>query len=84
MRASPVGADDEADAARPGAYCVLFLASLYVLFHKWKGRGTDRTVVMLHFCLFVACTLHYALEFNHFYRTLVSATLSHEESIRSS
>ncbi|GJE85466.1 hypothetical protein PsYK624_015450 [Phanerochaete sordida] len=50
-----------------GAYCVLFLASLYVLFHKWKGRGTDRTVVVLHFCLFVACTLHYALEFNHFY-----------------
>ncbi|EKM58160.1 uncharacterized protein PHACADRAFT_252245 [Phanerochaete carnosa HHB-10118-sp] len=53
-----------------GAYCVLFLASLYVLFYVWGSRGTDRTVVVLHLCLFVACTLHYALEFNHFYTYL--------------
>lgn len=53
---------------------MLFPSSIYVLFHVWKSRLTDRTVVILHFCLFVACTLHYALEFNHFYTHLVSKT----------
>ncbi|EKM58138.1 uncharacterized protein PHACADRAFT_139802 [Phanerochaete carnosa HHB-10118-sp] len=53
-----------------GAYCVLFLTSLYVLFWMWRSRGFNTTILVLHCLLFVACTLHFALEYNHFYTYL--------------
>ncbi|KIP07247.1 hypothetical protein PHLGIDRAFT_24165 [Phlebiopsis gigantea 11061_1 CR5-6] len=56
-----------------GAYCVLFAASIYVLYSVKKSRGLNKVIVALHCCLFTACTLHYALEFNHFYTILGSS-----------
>lgn len=60
--------------AGAGAYCVLMLTSLYILFWMWKARGLNKAIVALHCLLFVACTLHFALEFNHFYTYLVRSS----------
>ncbi|GJE85447.1 hypothetical protein PsYK624_015260 [Phanerochaete sordida] len=49
-----------------GAYVLLFAASIWVILWIQKNRGANTIIVTLHCLLFVACTLHYALEFAHF------------------
>lgn len=58
-----------------GAYVVLFAASLWVILWIRKNRGANTIIVTLHCLLFVACTLHYALEFAHFYDFLSLGTV---------
>ena len=55
-----------------GFYCMLFLASTTVLLW-WRRKHTNINVPMAvaNFTLFLCCTTHFAIEFNHFYTTLV-------------
>ena len=54
-----------------GAFAVIFILSL--VFLSWRRRTHAMSYPMiLSTCLpFVLCTVHYALEFNHFYNSLV-------------
>ena len=55
-----------------GFYCMLFLASTTVLlWWRRKHRSFNLPMVVANFALFLCCTTHYAIEFNHFYTTLV-------------
>ena len=71
------------DCGSTGAYCVLFAASIYVLYSVKKSRGLNKVIVTLHCCLFTACTLHYALEFNHYYTILVRPSRNGDPATRS-
>ncbi|KAI0754396.1 hypothetical protein C8Q80DRAFT_1226442 [Daedaleopsis nitida] len=48
-------------------YLVLFLASVILLLRRAR---TNIPVFIANFVLFVSCTAHFAIEFNHFYTTL--------------
>ena len=54
-----------------GAYCVLFLASLFVLVWIRKQRGTNKIIVTFHICVFAACSAHYSMELYNYYWKLV-------------
>ncbi|KAH9927397.1 hypothetical protein B0H21DRAFT_826446 [Amylocystis lapponica] len=55
-----------------GAYCILFLVSLTIL--VWRRGTSDIHIPLLvaNVVLFLSCTAHFSLEFNHFYTTLQS------------
>ncbi|RDX40953.1 hypothetical protein OH76DRAFT_277179 [Lentinus brumalis] len=60
------------EASLWGAYTVLFFVSMVLLFRR-KERGFGNTpVIILSIVLFLFCTAHFALEFNHFYTILRS------------
>lgn len=54
-----------------GFYCPLFAISIFTLFSFRDVRRINGIVIVLHCSLFIACTLHYALEFDHFHSYLV-------------
>ena len=54
-----------------GSYCILFIISWIVLGQKQRSPNLSSPVVFANFLLFFCCTAHFALEFNHFYKTLV-------------
>lgn len=49
----------------------MFSVSIVLLRRRSLKAELSTPVVSAHIALFVACTVHYALEFNHFYTTLV-------------
>ncbi|KAJ2989654.1 hypothetical protein NUW54_g8712 [Trametes sanguinea] len=53
-----------------GAYCILFLISLGLLYRRTQCGHLNATLLVMHCLLFTTCTAHFALEFNHFYTTL--------------
>lgn len=60
------------EAVLYGSYCILFLISCVVLSQKRRSRNLSSPVVFANCLLFLCCTAHFALEFNHFYTTLGS------------
>lgn len=65
-----------------GAYVLLFAASIWVIVWIQKNRGANTIIVTLHCLLFVACTLHYALEFAHFVEYLVRGFYNFRDNLR--
>lgn len=57
--------------SRTGSYCILFIVSWIVLSQKRPSPNLSSPVVFANCLLFFCCTAHFALEFNHFYTTLV-------------
>jgi hypothetical protein len=59
-----------------GFYTVLFALSVYLMFNGPRG-GTDvnKPILVISVFLFLCCSTHFALEFSHFYKVLVCATL---------
>ncbi|KIJ54786.1 hypothetical protein M422DRAFT_64021 [Sphaerobolus stellatus SS14] len=55
-----------------GAYTILFIAALVVLFNRRHSRAVNPIVLFFTCILYGACTTHFAIEFNHFYTTLQS------------
>lgn len=55
-----------------GVNTVLFVASMVILLFYRRTRGTNKIILSLSIFLFLVCTTHFAIEFNHFYITLVS------------
>ncbi|PIL23344.1 hypothetical protein GSI_14655 [Ganoderma sinense ZZ0214-1] len=55
-----------------GGYAILFIVSIMLLRRRSLKTELSTPVVSAHIALFVACTVHYALEFNHFYTTLAA------------
>ncbi|KAF8843683.1 hypothetical protein BDN67DRAFT_1066601 [Paxillus ammoniavirescens] len=58
------------EAALWGAYSVLFVVSLIILGQRRLNESLTNPIVYLHCLIFLSCTTHFALEFNHFYTTL--------------
>ena len=65
-----------------GSYALLFITSVVLLLRRLRAprRNLNVSIFIANCLLFASCTAHFALEFNHFYRTLVSATPSHESA----
>ncbi|EJF59554.1 hypothetical protein BD309DRAFT_1031064 [Dichomitus squalens] len=55
-----------------GGYAILFIVSIILLRRRSLKTELSTPVVVAHVALFIACTVHYALEFNHFYTTLAA------------
>ena len=55
-----------------GAYAILFGVSLILLLRRGKGRVLNVPIATGSCILFLSCTAHFAIEFNHFHTTLVS------------
>ncbi|EJF59596.1 hypothetical protein DICSQDRAFT_89248 [Dichomitus squalens LYAD-421 SS1] len=55
-----------------GAYAILFLVSIVLMRKRKQSTPLSLPVVVAHVALFIACTVHYGLEFNHFYTTLAA------------
>ncbi|KAH0833224.1 hypothetical protein J3R83DRAFT_12284 [Lanmaoa asiatica] len=53
-----------------GVNATLFLVSLIILRHRPFHDTFNNPVIYLNSLIFVCCTIHFALEFNHFYTTL--------------
>ena len=62
---------EASEPSHTGAYTILFISSVILLFKGRKSVHLPIPVVAAHVALFVTCTVHYAIEFNHFYTTLV-------------
>ncbi|KAG2130828.1 uncharacterized protein EDB93DRAFT_67460 [Suillus bovinus] len=60
------------EAVLYGSYCILFIVSWIVLGHKRPSPKLSSPVIFANCLLFFCCTAHFALEFNHFYKTLES------------
>ncbi|KAG1744163.1 uncharacterized protein EDB91DRAFT_1124822 [Suillus paluster] len=60
------------EAVLYGCYCVLFVISWVVLGRKRPSLNISNPVVFANCLLFLCCTAHFALQFNHFYTTLES------------
>ncbi|KAG0700287.1 hypothetical protein DFH29DRAFT_933016 [Suillus ampliporus] len=60
------------EAVLYGSYCILFVISWIVLSQKRRSPNLSSPVVFANCLLFLCCTAHFALEFNHFYTTLES------------
>ena len=54
-----------------GIYVVLFLASLVLMLRRMHSHGTNVPILTSICALFMLCTTHFAIEFNHFYTVLV-------------
>ena len=54
-----------------GVNLVTFALALNVLLPRFRRDGTNAVILVLSLLLFLSCTAHYALEFNHFHFTLV-------------
>ncbi|KAH8087866.1 hypothetical protein BXZ70DRAFT_538501 [Cristinia sonorae] len=57
------------EALMYGIYVVIFVLSL-VFLYSGRRTQTNRLMTLSISILFILCTAHFALEFNHFYRTL--------------
>ncbi|KAH9899233.1 hypothetical protein C8Q73DRAFT_815593 [Cubamyces lactineus] len=57
-----------------GMNCVLFFISLGLLYRKGRRGDLNLTIFIIHCLLFVTCTAHFGIEFNHFYTTLNSSS----------
>ncbi|RPD61380.1 hypothetical protein L227DRAFT_500506 [Lentinus tigrinus ALCF2SS1-6] len=55
-----------------GLYAVLFISSLVLILRRLRTHATNVPIVFFMCALFVLCTTHFALEFNHFYVVLGS------------
>ncbi|KAF8875067.1 hypothetical protein BD779DRAFT_1678445 [Infundibulicybe gibba] len=64
------------EATLYGVYCVLFVMSMAILVWRRRTRELNTAMVVANVALFVCCTIHYALEFNHFYNRLRSNGLT--------
>ncbi|KAI0045258.1 hypothetical protein FA95DRAFT_1607824 [Auriscalpium vulgare] len=53
-----------------GAYCVLCIVALRLFLWRRRNRDANFPIVAASIFLFLICTTHFALEFNHFYVTL--------------
>jgi hypothetical protein len=52
-----------------GAYSILFIVSSIILARR-RNENLGNPVVYLNVLIFLSCTTHFALEFNHFHTTL--------------
>jgi len=57
-----------------GAYSILFVVSLIILARR-RDENLGNPVAYLNVLIFLSCTTHFALEFNHFYTTLGATEL---------
>ncbi|KAI0716722.1 hypothetical protein C8Q76DRAFT_415707 [Earliella scabrosa] len=55
-----------------GIYLVLFLISVVLLVRRLRTHNTHVAILIAIVALFLCCTAHFALEFNHFYTTLAA------------
>ena len=53
---------------------IIFFLALNVLLPRIRRHGSNQVILGLSVILFLCCTAHFALEFNHFHFTLVSKT----------
>ncbi|KAI9570567.1 hypothetical protein HD554DRAFT_353118 [Boletus coccyginus] len=53
-----------------GTNATLFLVSVVILRHRRPSDKLNNPVIYLNCLIFLCCTTHFALEFNHFYTTL--------------
>ncbi|KAI0043397.1 hypothetical protein FA95DRAFT_1563378 [Auriscalpium vulgare] len=53
-----------------GAYCILFIVALTLIFWGRRKREANIPIMVASVFLFLICTTHFAIEFNHFYVTL--------------
>ncbi|KAF9223683.1 hypothetical protein BS17DRAFT_781058 [Gyrodon lividus] len=60
-----------------GAYCILFVVSLIILGRRRLSESFANPIVYIHCLIFLCCTTHFALEFNHFYTTLNATGVDH-------
>ncbi|KZT24218.1 hypothetical protein NEOLEDRAFT_1135376 [Neolentinus lepideus HHB14362 ss-1] len=60
------------EAVLYGAYCIIFLTSSHILLRRKRNHKFRDPLVWVNTLLFLTCTAHFALEFNHFYVTLSS------------
>ncbi|EPQ57611.1 hypothetical protein GLOTRDRAFT_38224 [Gloeophyllum trabeum ATCC 11539] len=60
------------DANNAGAYCILFLAASHILLRRKRGHRLRDPLVWANTALFLTCSAHFALEFNHFHTTLAA------------
>ncbi|KZT00533.1 uncharacterized protein LAESUDRAFT_801627, partial [Laetiporus sulphureus 93-53] len=55
-----------------GVNCVLFVTSIVILFKQGGRRGLNVLLVVTNIFLFLGCTTHFSIQFNHYYTTLGS------------
>jgi len=56
-----------------GCYTILFAVSIYLMFHNpRRGNGVNKPIFIISGFLYLSCSTHFALEFSHFYRVLVT------------
>ena len=68
------GESDELTVSIAGANAILFIVSVVLLRRRGKRSNLSLPVIAAYCALFIGDTVHFALEFNHFYTTLVSCT----------
>lgn len=55
-----------------GCYTVLFAVSIYLMFiGPRRGSRVNIPILIISVLLYLSCSAHFALEFDHFYETLV-------------
>jgi hypothetical protein len=58
----------------PGCYTILFAMVIYLnLGGPHRRRGVNKPIFIIGMFLYLSCSTHFALEFVHFYKVLVSA-----------
>ena len=58
-----------------GCYTVLFAVSIYLIsIGPRRGSGVNMPILIISVLLYLSCSAHFALEFDHFYETLVCAS----------
>ncbi|KAL4066920.1 hypothetical protein V8B97DRAFT_1917119 [Scleroderma yunnanense] len=60
------------EATLYGANVILFFVSIAIITQKRHQTSLSHPVVLLNCLIFLCCTTHFAIEFNHFYTTLGS------------
>ncbi|TFK53928.1 hypothetical protein OE88DRAFT_1710989 [Heliocybe sulcata] len=60
------------EAVMYGAYCIVFLTAAHILLQRKRGRRVKDPLIWATAILFLTCTAHFALEFDHFHTTLSS------------
>jgi hypothetical protein len=57
-----------------GCYTILFAMAIYLnLGGPHRRRGVNKPIFIIGMFLYLSCSTHFALEFVHFYKVLVSA-----------
>ncbi|KAI0292631.1 hypothetical protein B0F90DRAFT_1920266 [Multifurca ochricompacta] len=66
------------EAVAYGAYCVLFILTMLLLSKmKRAKRDINTPITIASIFLFLVCTAHFAIEFNHYYTTLQAIGVNH-------
>jgi hypothetical protein len=60
-----------------GLYIPLFLLCILYLTSRRRTQAYNVPMIVATVILFLLCTCHYSLEFNHFYTYLVRLSFSH-------